>query len=133
MRKLGLVVRRPIIATVVLAVALGGTALAATGVFSRSTPNKIYACVGGEGNEFHYTTAQAKCPSGQRKISWNAQGPRGPRGAKGNRGPRGPQGKTGKTGKTGATGSRGRTGKTGPVGPTGPAGVRGSTGATGPV
>ena len=133
MRKFLSVARHPAALAAVLALTLAGSAAAATGAFSAKPPKKVYACVGGEGNEFHYTSAQATCPSGQHKISWNSEGPRGPKGVRGKQGPRGRQGKTGKTGKTGAQGKTGRTGATGPVGPTGPAGVRGVRGATGPV
>jgi hypothetical protein len=72
------------------------------------------------------TTGKQRCPDSQRKISWNAQGPRGNRGAAGAMGLAGPQGATGPAGQQGATGA---TGPAGQQGATGDMGLQGPPGA----
>lgn len=63
------------------------------------------------------TAVTTACRSGEKKISWNKQGPKGPAGLTGAMGPAGAQGLPGATGAVGPAG---------PIGATGPAGSLGS-------
>jgi hypothetical protein len=124
-------------------VALGGTAVAATGPARVSTDNGIlYACVTPAHKTLNLSTKTAACPRGQAKIAWRASGAEGSRGARGSTGKAGSAGEPGAAGKAGSPGATGPTGAemngvyTGPRGPTGPTGARGATGltgATGPI
>ncbi len=134
--------RRHVIATLALVLALAGTAFAASGgvtaIASKHAKARIYACVTEQFGTLNLTTANAHCPHGERKISWNAKGPRGVRGHRGPAGADGPagaageQGPAGPQGETGPAGPKGDTGDTGPQGSAGAQGPRGDTGAQGP-
>lgn len=134
---------RAAIASCVAVAAAGGVSYAATGGFGASAHSagggKIYACVTTHLRTLNLSSADAACPSGQRKISWNILGERGPRGLRGPRGATGPRGLrgaigvTGPHGVTGAIGATGPAGVTGPMGPTGETGPTGATGQTGPT
>lgn len=136
----------------IVAVAGGSAAVASSnpsGSDSRSS-SRIHACVTERYKTLNLTTANRKCPSGQRKISWASDGKRGAAGKTGERGatgapgangpagltgvagPPGAQGPTGPTGATGAAGPKGDTGAAGDAGPAGPQGPAGPAGATGP-
>jgi hypothetical protein len=145
--------RRTVLLGGVLAVALSGTAVAASPLATAAPATQIYACV----NKAHLTVriinpAQKQhCYTTERAVSWSVTGPRGATGATGAKGAvgatgpagaAGPKGDTGATGATGPTGATGDTGAAGPVGPAGPQGgigpagaigATGDTGATGPV
>lgn len=143
-------VRSNAIAFMALFVALGGSSYAITaspesGEVS-ATRGTLYACVTPTHKTLNLTTARAKCPQGQRKISWNIAGPAGKNGkngaggaagaagANGAQGPEGipgPQGPMGLTGATGGIGELGPTGESGPTGATGSTGVSGDPGPTG--
>ena len=110
---------------VTAAVMGAGVSLAATGT---AKPTTIQAC---ENTKTHvlYQRSGAKCPKGDKALSWNVTGPKGATGlagktgAAGKTGPQGPAGATGPTGATGSAGSTGATGATGKTGPQGPAGI----------
>jgi hypothetical protein len=106
-------------------------ALVATTAGAATTSVKLYACVTPSFKTLNLTTAKAKCPKGQSKVSWNVQGPRGPKGAPGSDGTSGTGGKDGTSGPAGAKGDKGDSGAAGAKGDTGTAGPTGSTGATG--
>lgn len=119
------------------------------------------SATGDDANTVNLTVAGGNCPNGERKISWNAAGPRGAtgrRGARGFTGAAGPAGAVGATGPKGdagsgrrigryrwiagtcrtqgrhrATGTAGSPGPAGPTGNTGPPGMRGPIGLTGPA
>ena len=143
-------VRRHTVATLAIVLALSGTAFAAGGGVTaltgrHSATTQIYACVTNRYGTLNLTTAQARCPHGERKISWGAVGPRGLRGATGAdgatgaHGAAGPQGAKGDKGATGDTGSQGPiglqglAGADGPQGPMGDKGPPGATGSEGPI
>jgi hypothetical protein len=90
-----------------------GVSLAATGT---AKPTTIQAC---EKTKTHglYQRSGAKCPKGDKALSWNVTGPRGATG------PAGKTGTTGNTGPQGPAGATGPTGATGNAGPQGPAGI----------
>jgi hypothetical protein len=91
---------------VAAAVMGAGVSLAATGT---AKPATIQAC---ENTKTHglYKRSGAKCPKGDKALSWNVAGPKGATG---------PAGKTGATGNAGPQGPAGATGNTGPQGPAG--------------
>jgi len=135
-------VRRHTVATLAIVLALSGTAFAAGGGVTaltgrHSATTQIYACVTNRYGTLNLTTAQARCPHGERKISWGAVGPRGLRGATGAdgaagaQGAEGPQGAAGSNGAAGADGPQGPKGDPGATGSEGPIGVQGLTGADG--
>ncbi|HEY4277461.1 MAG TPA: collagen-like protein [Conexibacter sp.] len=139
-------VRRQPIALLALFVALGGTSYAAAGGGAKRSgveTQRMYACVTAEHRTLNLTTAGGRCPSGQRKVSWQIQsgadlggrrGPAGRRGARGEAGApgaRGENGAPGARGENGPAGARGENGPGGAPGEAGPAGERGETGATG--
>ena len=101
--------------------AISATALVATGVIavatSATTSPEIFACYNIHTGVMRYVFASSVCPSPERKIHWNQQGPVGPQG---------PKGSTGAKGDTGPTGAAGPTGSAGPQGETGPAGQDGA-------
>ena len=96
-----------------------------------------YACVAGSTHTLQLTSKKAKCPRGERKITFNVPGPRGAAGPSGQHGltgvtgATGPDGTRGPAGVTGATGVNGGSAGAGATGPAGPAGVTGTTGAAG--
>lgn len=120
--------RRNLLWFVAILLSLGASSWAiASGVTSDSAKKRarIYACVPKvKPKTMVLSRAGASCPRGQRKISWNAKGPRGAQG------PVGPVGPDGATGPEGATGPQGATG---PGGATGPQGVPGPAGASAPA
>lgn len=139
------------------AVSGGSYAVASGATSSKDSGKRIYACVTHNYGTLNLATAKRACPSGQRKISWDANGRRGPAGKPGARGvpgtagpagaagrrgvpgPVGPAGVAGAagtkgdSGAKGADGAAGDTGVTGPQGPAGPIGPIGPTGPTGPI
>ncbi len=103
-----------------LVVAAAGAYAATSGVLSTAhtaTGGRLYACVVPRFGTLNLSSAGARCPAGQRKISWNVAGTRGPRGL---RGPAGIPGTVGANGQTGPQGAQGQPGVAGPTGPTGP-------------
>ncbi|MBF6618955.1 MAG: collagen-like protein [Patulibacter sp.] len=99
-------------------------------------PSRLYACVTQAYKTLNLSTKRARCPRGERKISWSAggeRGKRGPRGARGLQGVTGSAGAPGAVGVTGATGAVGATGAQGAPGERGSAGPSGPAGAQGPV
>ena len=104
-------IRRPsaglIVAAIALFMALGGSAAAATGMFSGTQIKK---------NSIPLNRLTAHT-----------------RHALGHRGPRGYRGFRGHTGATGAAGAQGATGAQGAIGAAGPQGAKGDTGAAGPA
>ena len=67
--------RRHVASVVVLSLLLAGTAFAVSRP-SAKKPTTYYACVTQEFHTLNLTTKNARCPSGERKISFNAQGKR---------------------------------------------------------
>jgi hypothetical protein len=102
----------PSVAKVVALVAFL-VALAATPAGAATTSVKLYACVTPSYKTLKLTTARAKCPKGQTKVSWNVQGPKGAPETNGASGPAGPKGDKGDTGATGANGAQGAAGAPG--------------------
>jgi len=136
-------VRRHAVATVAIVLALTGTAFAAgnglSAIASKHADARIWACVTRQFGTLNLTTASARCPDGQRKISWSAEGQQGARGlsgaagAAGTQGPAGPKGDAGTAGAQGPAGPRGDQGDVGPQGPAGPRGDQGDVGPQGPA
>src|SRR4051794_31738746 len=124
-RRILVLTRRHVIAVVALFVALGGSSYAVADATSPSNGKTLYACITKQHKTLNLTTATAKCPSGQRKISFNAKGERGATGA---------AGAAGAPGAAGPAGPKGDTGEQGPRGPSvlGSPGTKGDTGAVGP-
>ena len=124
--------RRSMIALAACVVALavaGGVAYAATHGFAAQASGsgtKVYACVTVRFKTLNLSSANATCPSGEQKISWNVTGPTGPQGPKGDTGAAGAQGPKGPKGDTGAAGLHGRKGDTGAAGAQGPKGDNGA-------
>jgi hypothetical protein len=140
-------------AIVAIAIGLVGTSYAVAAENGSSPvhrvkahPARVYACVVGRFRTLNLTTARARCPHGQRKISWVRHAAPAHRGATGKAGPKGTIGSTGATGSTGAaaapavngtnglagpTGNTGATGTSGLIGATGSSGTTGTTGVTG--
>jgi len=131
LRPLVSLTRRHMATVIVAFLLLGGTAFAVSGPGGKK-PKKYYACVTQQFKTLNLTTKAARCPNGERKISFNAKGRRGARGRTGSTGARGPAGPKGDTGGTGPQGATGTSGPTGPAGPTGPKGETGDTGPRGP-
>lgn len=96
--------------TVALFVALGGTAIAASGGSSSPEPavpaqvtaaNTINACTAKKGAKKGLLRVAKVCKKSETKVSWNITGPQGPQG---------PQGATGSAGTAGAPGANGSAG-----------------------
>lgn len=87
-----------VIATFALFLALGGGALAATGLIG--SDGKIRGCVGKTG-QLTVQKPGKKCSKGDRALSWNQTGPRGLQGLSGTPGQPGAPGQPGKDGKDG--------------------------------
>jgi hypothetical protein len=100
--------RSMLLATAALTVALLFAAVPRTQAASSTI--RLYACVTKNYKTLNLTTRYAPCPRGQRKISWNVQGPPGQKGS------------AGSAGDAGSSGAAGPQGVPGPVGPVGPAG-----------
>ncbi|MFA4929156.1 MAG: hypothetical protein WC558_11610, partial [Patulibacter sp.] len=96
--------------------------LPASPAHAASSPKRLYACITQTYKTLNLSTQQARCPRGERKISWASGGARGARGLKGVAGSTGAAGATGATGAVGATGATGAAGAQGPAGERGPAG-----------
>src|SRR3954454_1185349 len=113
-----IVLRRHSLLVIVLFVGLAGTAWAVTDRTAKGAKGTktYYACVTKAFHTLNLTTKKAKCRPGQRKISFNAAGPRGLTG---------PAGKAGAAGAKGAAGHGGATGASGSAGAAGPAGAKG--------
>lgn len=133
--------RRHVLAVIAIFIALGGTSFAVTGGVSSKRTKTYYACVTERSHTLNLTTKTAACPSGERKISFNSEGPRGARGrtgapgatgATGPKGAEGPAGPKGADGAVGPAGPKGADGAVGPAGPKGDAGPQGSEGDAGP-
>jgi hypothetical protein len=123
-------VRRHVTGVVLAVMLLGGTAYAVGGTASSNT-RTYYACVTQRYGTLNLTTKTAKCPAGQRKISFNAKGERGERGPAGPRGPVGPVGPSGPAGPQGVPGPQGEPGPT-VLGSPGQKGEKGDPGEPGP-
>lgn len=91
-----------------------------------TAPTRLYACITQAFKTLNVTSQGAKCPKGQRKVSWPVGAVRGQRGATGATGPAGPQGTAGPAGPTGPQGTPGPQGERGADGARGPAGPAGS-------
>jgi hypothetical protein len=95
--------------TWIVAAGLTGVALTAgTLAVAQSTAKPITACVKKSGGQVRVVTAKTKCRSSERRLTWNAQGPKGASGA------------TGASGTPGATGAGGAPGTPGAAGAAGP-------------
>jgi hypothetical protein len=92
-----------VLATVALFVALGGGAWAASGGLI-GAGGVIHACVPNKGGPLSVVPPGEKCGRGQRRISFNQQGPPG------QTGPQGPPGQAGRQGGQGAKGDQGPAG-----------------------
>lgn len=128
--------RRHLLVLVVAAVALGGASMAVAaagpGAGAGGTGTRIYACVTERFSTLNLSSAAARCPSGQRKISWSSTGKKGARGARGARGAAGTAGAAGADGPVGPVGPQGSQGDRGPAGAAGPRGPEGNAGPQGP-
>jgi hypothetical protein len=129
-------IRRHSVATLALVLALTGTAFAAgNGISALTSANsrssRIYACVTHGFRTLNLTTADAKCPHGERKLSWNIAGQPGKPGTPGLDGEQGPTGNTGPKGDKGPQGSKGDRGAQGLTGIQGPKGDQGDQGEHG--
>jgi hypothetical protein len=93
-----------VMATIAVFIALGGGALAASGVISSNS--QIRSCVGRHGN---LTIVQRgkSCGRGKSLLVWNQQGARGRNGANGQKGAVGPKGDAGQNGAAGENGAPG--------------------------
>lgn len=102
-------------AIAIVAVVLGGAALAAIG--GGGVIDGCYAKR--DGSVRIIDTATAQCKANETALAWNQTGPQGP---KGDTGPQGPKGDQGPAGPQGPKGDIGPTGYQGPTGPQGPQG-----------
>ena len=149
-------VKRTFVVAVLLAVALGGTAMAATRVAAPAakTASKITVCVGSQLRHLRLVPNNTThCSKGERLLSWDRKGRRGARGVKGRSaydiavkhgftgtrrqwlaalaGPAGRPGADGEDGRDGVPGAPGRDGDAGADGKDGAAGATGAAGADG--
>lgn len=146
-RKHGMTKKVGVVGAVTI-VAVGGTTMAvASERSSRPAGSRHYACVTEQYKTLNLTTAGARCPDGQRKISFAARagGAKGARGARGARGAQGAAGAAGTPGAQGVAGPQGipgvpgipgfdgPMGLMGPIGPAGAQGDQGLPGAEGPA
>lgn len=113
-----------VIEFIIGSVAVGGYVVAR----SPASTNTLAACVKSDGTMQHQTPASAACPKGQKKVTWNAQGPRGPQGPAGVNGRDGSDGAPGQDGVDGAPGNDGAPGQDGVDGAPGDKGDKGDTG-----
>ena len=93
-------------------VAVGGYVVARPAANSK----KLAACVDRDGTMRLKAPATASCPKGQKKVTWNAQGPRGPQGTHGADGVDGAPGNDGAPGQDGVDGAPGDKGDKGDTG-----------------
>lgn len=95
-----------VIGFIVGSVAVGGYVVAR----SPASTKTLAACVDDDGTMHLKTPSTAKCPKGQKKVTWNVKGPRGAMGAQGAPGQDGTDGVNGVDGSPGADGAKGDTG-----------------------
>jgi hypothetical protein len=105
------------VAAIALFLAIGGSAAAATGMFS--------------GSQIQPNSIPLNRLTGDARQALNQSGPRGQQGAQGDDGQTGDRGKQGADGDRGAAGSKGAAGATGATGATGLTGAAGAQGAAG--
>jgi hypothetical protein len=105
-----------VVAAIALFLAIGGSAAAASGMFS--------------GSQIEPNSIPLNRLSGDARQALNQAGPRGQQGSQGDDGQTGDRGKQGADGDRGAAGSKGETGATGATGATG---LTGAAGAEGPA
>ena len=103
--------RQQTVGFLALAVALGGTAFAASSA-QRAPDPRLHACVKKRGGAMRAVSARARCLRTERKVSWNRRGIRGLRGLTGATGATGPPGQVGPQGQQGIPGARGAAGAT---------------------
>ena len=108
-------------------VAVGGYVVARPAANSK----KLAACVDRDGTMRLKAPATASCPKGQKKVTWNAQGPRGPQGTHGADGVDGAPGNDGAPGQDGVDGAPGQHGVDGAPGQHGVDGAPGDKGDKG--
>ena len=108
-------------------VAVGGYVVARPAANSK----KLAACVDRDGTMRLKAPATASCPKGQKKVTWNAQGPRGPQGTHGADGVDGAPGNDGAPGQDGVDGAPGQDGVDGAPGQDGVDGAPGDKGDKG--
>jgi hypothetical protein len=124
-----------VVATLALFIALGGSAVAASGLLT----GKDIKDGSLTGADVATNSIGTKDVAGLKAKDFLAseraklKGPTGAQGGKGDQGIQGLQGPTGAEGPTGPTGSDGTTGADGPTGGDGPTGSDGPTGPTGPT
>jgi hypothetical protein len=94
--------RRHAVGLVALAIAVGGSAYAATTTRAPANP-RIYACVAKSGGAVRLVGPRARCLRTERKRSWSQLGPRGLRGLRGLAGAPGQPGAPGAGGATNVT------------------------------
>src|SRR4051794_31320197 len=105
------------VATVCLLAVVGGVTASALGAFTEAAaPKKITACVKKRGQGKGLMRLASKCRRGERRISWNVQGPAGPAGVTGAPGSQGNAGAPGEPGTPGAPGGPGTPGTPGAAG-----------------
>lgn len=95
-----------IVGMVIAGISVGGYVVAR----SPASTKTLAACVDADGTMHLKTPSTAKCPNGQKKVTWNAKGPRGATGAQGAPGQDGTDGVNGVDGSPGADGAKGDTG-----------------------
>jgi hypothetical protein len=122
---------RHFVAAMVLFLVLAGTSFAAVAGGGSKRSRTYYACVTKQFHTLNLTTRTGTCGDGERKISFNAEGPPGPRGRTGARGPAGAKGADGPAGPAGPKGADGATGAPGPKGEQGAKGEKGDQGLPG--
>ena len=101
-----------VIGLIIGSVAVGGYVVARPA----ATSKKLAACVDRDGTMRLKAPATASCPKGQKKVTWNAQGPRGPQGTPGADGVDGAPGNDGAPGQDGVDGAPGDKGDKGDTG-----------------
>lgn len=113
----------------VVLVAAGGIAYAASVIAPVDTAGGIHSCYDVTNGKIRLVTPGAGCDKGETELVWNQKGPKGDKGDAGPQGIQGPKGDTGATGPQGIPGDQGPQGDKGDTGPQGP---KGDIGATGP-
>ena len=97
-----------VMATIALFVALGGGAIAATGLIG--SDGRIHGCVRKTTGTLSVLAPGKHCHKGQTAIAWNTEGPQGNPGPVGQTGQQGPQGEQGPKGDQGIPGPVGAAG-----------------------
>lgn len=128
--------RRPILAAVGVAIAVGGCLTAVAVSADPGTSSDVYSgCItniGGIIYDVHVNATTLPRCGHNKPITFNATGPQGVPGPSGPAGATGPAGPPGATGAPGMDGTDGATGAAGPAGPQGPTGATGAVGPAGP-